>query len=142
MAKTILQTVAFRNTTPETLYNIYMDSKKHSQACGGKAKISSKPDSSFTAWDNYITGRTFQLVKNKMIVQSWRSGDFKATDLDSTFILQFEKKGNDTLVHMVHANVPQQAYAGIKSGWNDFYWKPWKNILQESNYSTNPNCLA
>ena len=116
MAKTILQTVVFKNTTPETLYGIYMDSKKHSQACGGKAKISLKTGSSFTAWEGYITGKTFQLVKGKMIVQSWRSGDFKTGDLDSTFILQFEKKGNDAVVHMVHANVPQQAYAGIKTG--------------------------
>lgn len=131
MAKTILQTVIFRNTAPEMLYDIYMDSKKHSKACGGEAKISSKIGSSFTAWDGYITGKTFQLVKGKMIVQSWRSGDFKANDLDSTFILQFEKKGKDALVHMVHANVPQQAYAGIKTGWDDFYWKPWKKYLSE-----------
>ena len=64
-----------------------------------------------------------------MIVQSWRSGDFKPGDLDSTFILQFEKKGKDTLIHMVHANVPDHAYKGIKSGWNDYYWKPWKKYL-------------
>ena len=131
MAKTILQTVIFKNTTPETLYGIYMDSGKHSKATGGKTKISAKIGSSYSAWDGYITGKTFQLVKGKMIVQSWRSGDFKTGDLDSTFILQFEKKGKDAIVHMVHANVPQHAYAGIKKGWDDFYWKPWKKYLTE-----------
>ena len=131
MAKTILQTVIFKNTKPETLYDIYMDSKKHSKATGGEAKISTKVGSSFSAWDGYITGKTFQLVKGKMIVQSWRSGDFKAGDLDSTFVLQFKKKGNDAILYMVHANVPNQAYTGIKTGWDDFYWKPWKKYLLE-----------
>lgn len=132
MAKTIFQAVIFKNTSPQTLYDIYLDSKKHSKACGGEAKISAKIGSSYSAWDGYITGKTFQLVKGKMIVQSWRSGDFKASDLDSTFILRFEKKGSDALVHMVHANVPQQAYAGIKTGWDDYYWKPWKKYLDNN----------
>ena len=130
MPKTILQTVIFKNTTPETLYDIYMDSKKHGKATGGTAKISSKIGSSYSTWDGYINGRTLHLIKGKMIVQSWRSNDFKTGDVDSVLILSFEKKGNDALVNMVHANVPDSEYAGLKSGWNDFYWKPWKKYLQ------------
>jgi len=49
MAKTICQTVAFKNTTPETLYSIYMDAKKHSEATGGAAKISTKIGSPYSA---------------------------------------------------------------------------------------------
>jgi hypothetical protein len=30
---------------------------------------------------------------------------------------------------MVHANVPDHQAAGVKSGWNDFYWTPWKKYL-------------
>jgi len=129
MAKTILQTVIFKNTAPETLYDIYMDSKKHSKAIGAGVKISSKAGSSYSAWDGYITGKTFQLAKGKMILQSWRSTDFKSGDLDSTLILQFEKKGSVALLHMVHANVPDHQAAGVKSGWNDYYWKLWKQYL-------------
>ncbi|MBI4945598.1 MAG: SRPBCC domain-containing protein [Bacteroidetes bacterium] len=131
MAKTILQTVVFKNTTPETLYDIYMDAKKHSKATRGKANISSKIGSWYSAWDGYISGKTFQLMKGKMILQSWRSSDFNSNDLDSTLILQFEKKGSAALLHMVHANVPNHQYAGVKTGWNDFYWKPWKKYLAE-----------
>ena len=129
MPKTILQSVTFKNTSPEILYGIYMDSKKHSEATGGAAKISSKIGSAYSAWDGYITGKTLQLVIGRMIVQSWRNPDFKAGDPDSTLILQFERKGSDALVHMVHANVPDSEYAGLKKGWNDFYWKPWKKYL-------------
>ena len=130
MSKTILQSVVFKNTSPEMLYEIYMDAKKHSKAIGGGAvKISTKTGSSYSAWDEYITGKTFQLIKGKLIVQSWRSTEFKMGDVDSTLILGFEKKGNDTVVNMVHANVPDHQYSQLKSGWNDFYWKPWKEYL-------------
>jgi hypothetical protein len=32
---------------------------------------------------------------------------------------------------MVHANIPKRYVKGIKSGWNDFYWKPWKVYLSK-----------
>ena len=28
-----------------------------------------------------------------------------------------------------NANVPDKEFEGIKKGWNDYYWKPWKNNL-------------
>jgi len=27
------------------------------------------------------------------------------------------------------ANVPDKEFEGIKKGWNDYYWKTWKNIF-------------
>ena len=130
MAKTICQTVVFKNTPPETLYAIYMDAEKHSNSIGGGAvKISAEPGSFYSSWDGYIIGKTLQLVKGKMIVQSWRSSEFKPDDLDSTLILWFEKKGNNAVVNMVHANIPDNQYRPLKGGWDDFYWKPWKKYL-------------
>jgi len=41
----------------------------------------------------------------------------------------FEQKGKDAIIHMTHANIPDKQVAGIKSGWNDYYWKPWKELL-------------
>lgn len=130
MSKTICQTVIFKNITPEALYGIYMDAKKHSKAIGGsKVSISAKAGSSYSAWDGYINGKTLELIKGKMIVQTWRSADFKSHDLDSTLILWFERKGRNTIVNMVHANVPDHQYYAVKAGWNTFYWKPWKKYL-------------
>lgn len=31
---------------------------------------------------------------------------------------------------MTHANIPEDTAAGIKSGWNEYYWKPWKKYLK------------
>ena len=129
MSKTIEQKVVFKNTTPRALYKLYMDAKLHGLVTGGVTKITAKAGSPFTACDNYITGKTLHLVKDELIVQTWRGKDWDKADPDSVFTLRFEKKGKDAVVFMVHAFVPDKEAKGITSGWNDFYWTPWKQHL-------------
>jgi activator of HSP90 ATPase len=129
MVKTIFQKVVFKNTTPKILYGIYMDAYKHSQAIGAPVKIINKVGESFTSHGKYIHGKNLQLVKDKLIVQSWRGSDWAKDEMDSTFILQFYQQGNDTLLIMSHANIPEKHFKGIKNGWNKYYWKPWKKYM-------------
>jgi len=129
MTKTITQKVVFKNTTTKALYNLYMDAKKHSLVTGGPAKITNKTGTAFSAHDGYIKGKNLQLIKDKLIVQTWKGADWAKTDLDSIFVLNLEQKGKDAIVHMTHANVPVKEAAGITSGWHDYYWKPWKQYL-------------
>jgi len=129
MVKTITQKVIFKNTKPAKLYDLYMDSDKHTAATGSPANIHRKPGQSFMAYDNYITGKNLQLIPDRLIVQTWRASDWENSDIDSTFILSFQKKGKDTILYMTHANVPKRQVDDLKQGWVDFYWKPWKNYL-------------
>ena len=131
MAKTIVQRVVFKNTPVATLYNTYMDAREHSVSVGVSAKIQNKERVRFSAHDNYVTGKNLQLIKHKLIVQSWRASDWSQSAVDSTFILSFEQRGNDGIINMVHANVPDKHFAGIKKGWDDYYWKPWKKYFAE-----------
>jgi hypothetical protein len=32
---------------------------------------------------------------------------------------------------MIHANVPEEEAEGIKKGWFDYYWKPWRNYIKK-----------
>lgn len=129
MAKTLIQKVVFKGISVATLYNTYIDAKEHSNTIGISVTIREKEGSKFKSDDGYITGKTFQLVKDKLIVQSWRASDWDKSDIDSTFILSFEQKGKDGILHMVHANLPDKHFAGIKDGWNTYYWKPWKKYF-------------
>ncbi len=131
MAKTILQTVLFKNTTASILYNFYMDAKQHSLVTGAPAKIQKKEGARFSAYGNYCFGKNLQLVPGKLIVQSWIANDWDMAEPESTFILLFEQKDNDAVVYMTHANVPEWQYKSIKQGWNEFYWKPWKQFLKK-----------
>ncbi len=98
--------VVFKNATPKDLYNLYMNEKKHSKATGGPAKITNKEGASFSVHDGYITGENLKIVKNQLIVQSWRGADWDKKDADSTLMIHLEPKGNDVVFHAVHSNVP------------------------------------
>jgi activator of HSP90 ATPase len=130
MPKTLNQKIIFKNQQVSRLYSMYLDSKEHTRLTGNnKAKISAKEGAAFSIYDGYSFGKNLQLVKNKLIVQSWRASDWNKTDIDSTLILSFEQKGKDAVINMVHANVPNNQAASLKEGWNDFYWKPWRECL-------------
>jgi activator of HSP90 ATPase len=129
MSKTITQKVLFKNTTPKVLYDLYMDAKKHSEVTGGKAVITKKEGAKFSAYNKYITGKNLQLIKDKLIVQSWRASDWQESDMDSTFILSFTQKGNDVVMEMVHANVPDEQAKSLTKGWDEYYWLLWKAAI-------------
>lgn len=132
MPVTISQKIIFKNVKPSTLYSMFLDSRHHSKLTGNNpAKTSAKEGAKFFAYGGHCFGKNLQLVKDKLIVQSWREDGWNKSVLDSTFILSFEQKKNDTLLTMVHANVPNNRAKGIKEGWTEYYWTPWKKYLSE-----------
>lgn len=130
MTNPIVQKVVFKNSTPKEIYDLYMDPKKHAAITGGSVTIQPKPGGKFSAWGGGLSGQFLQLIKDKMIVQSWRSDAFRNTDLDSTLVLQLYAKGKDTVLHLVHANVPEQDHEGVTDGWKTCYWLPMKEYLK------------
>jgi activator of HSP90 ATPase len=129
MAKHIAQKVTFKNAKPKALYDLYMNAKQHSHIAGSPVKISAKAGTPFSAHNGYITGSTVHTVKDKLIVQNWRGANWNPADPDSVFTIVFEPKGKDTVLHYVHAGVPEAQAEGVKKGWNEHYWKPWKQHL-------------
>jgi hypothetical protein len=129
MTKAIQQSVRFA-ASPRTLFEFYLDSKKHSAATGGKATMSRNVGGAFTAWNKMLRGRNLMIVSNRLIVQSWRSVNFKPGDADSILILGFSKAPGGGQVDLVHVNVPSQDHKGVSNGWPNYYWKPWKKYLK------------
>ena len=62
----------------DTLFHDWLSSKEHSAFTGGKAKVENKINGKFTAWDEYISGRTVEIVPGKktsnLIVSVKRQG--------------------------------------------------------------------
>src|ERR1700731_3299779 len=111
---TIIQKVVFKNTKIKQLYDLYMDAKLHGLITAGPVKISEKVGSSLNVFGGYITGKTLQIIKNKLIVQSWRGSDWSAKDKDSAFILSFEQKGKDAVLNVFHISLPDNKAAGLE----------------------------
>lgn len=129
MPKTIQHAVRF-SASPDQLFNIYMNSRKHSAAIAARAAISRKVGARFTAHDGWIRGKNLAIVPKRMIVQSWRGADWKKTDLDSILILAFSRAPGGGRIALVHANVPDKWHALIKRGWHTHYWNRWRVYLR------------
>jgi activator of HSP90 ATPase len=129
--KTIIHKVKFK-ASPKELFNLFLDSKKHSMATGGKAKVSAKVGGSFSAWDGYIRGKNLAIIPGRMITQAWRTSEFKNSDYDSILVLTFEKAPGGTLLTMAHTAVPDHKAPDFNSGWKKHYWNPIKKHLAKS----------
>ena len=67
MAKNVTQKVKFK-ATPEELYHLYMDPKKHAKAIGSKVSLQPKVGGRFSAF-GMLEGRFLLLEKGKKIVR-------------------------------------------------------------------------
>lgn len=130
MTKAIQQSVEFA-ASPETLYEMYVDSRRHSQATGQKARASRRVGAAFHAFEGNLRGKNLKIVPKMMIVQSWRSTDWPKTDADSILILTFSRTAKGGRVDLVHANVPEHDHKGVTEGWKKYYWEPWAAYIAE-----------
>jgi len=115
--------------SPDELFNIYLDSRRHGAAIDGRVSISRKVGARFTAFGGGLSGRTLLIVPNRMIVQSWRAETWKTSDPDSLLILLFSKAGKGGQIELIQANVPGHTHTLIKKGWSTHYWARWKRYL-------------
>jgi len=124
--KTIILSVKFKQS-PKKLYETYMNAKKHKAAIGSVAKtvVENKVGGRFNAY-LMLRGKFLQLVKNKVIVQTWRSRKWKKTDPDSILSITLHKLKKGTRLDLIHINVPDHDYLDIKKGWSTYYWAKWK----------------
>jgi activator of HSP90 ATPase len=120
----------FENATPAKLYELFMNSAKHTAATGMPAKISPKVGGKWSAFGGMILGKNLVLIPNRMIVQTWRSSEWKKTDPDSILVVTFEKSaGGGAQVELAHVGVPEYDRNGVMQGWVKYYWEPWKAYL-------------
>ena len=129
MTPIIQQSVRFR-TTPQALFDLYMDSKKHSRSTGAPAGISRKAGSKFSAFGKQLGGKTLHVVPGKQIVQFWRASHWKKDDW-SILVLSFSRVAGGAQIDLVHMGVPSYDQKGVRKGWPKYYWRPWKKYLSE-----------
>jgi activator of HSP90 ATPase len=129
MAKPIQQTVTLP-APARALYAMYLNPKTHRAITGGKVVISARRGSKFSAFDGMLWGRTLHTIPGRLIVQAWRSMNFKKGDVDSTLVLRFTPKGGSGRIDLVHVGVPAHDHRGVTQGWKKYYWGPWRKYLR------------
>jgi len=113
----------------EVLYASYLDAAKHAEITGAPVVISAEAGSAFSAFNGSIGGKTMAAIPSRLVVQSWRSINFNASDPDSTLILTFTPEGDGGRIDLVQLDVPEVDYEGVSEGWEKFYWGPWRRSL-------------
>lgn len=117
---------------PKVIYSAWLNSKEHSKMTGSKAKIYSKTNSNFSAWDGYITGKTTELKTDEKIVQQWRTTEFPEDAQDSILEIELSETNEGTKLIMVHKNIPEGQGESYKKGWEDFYFKPMEEYFKKN----------
>jgi len=124
----ITKAIYFPKVSPHEVYEILMDSKKHSKLTGDKAKISREVGGKFSTFGDYAGGVNLELIPDKKIVQSWRASDWPEDHFSKiTFILKSAKGG--TKLTFTQTGTPDEYFDSIKQGWEDYYWTPMKEML-------------
>jgi activator of HSP90 ATPase len=125
--KTIRQTATIRGATPHEIYETIMDSKKHSRLSGSRTTVGRRVGGPFRVGRD-LEGKNLALVKDKKIVQSWRSNDWpKGHYSRATFSLARTTGG--TRITFRQSGVPDKHYRSITSGWREYYWEPLKETF-------------
>lgn len=127
--KTIKQSVTFK-ATPHEIYEMLMDSKKHSKFTESGANISRKIGGKVSAYGGYIEGANIELIPDKKIVQKWRGSDWP-DDHYSIATFELKKVNGGTKLTFTQTDVPEQHYVSIRDGWIEHYWDKMKKMLEK-----------
>jgi activator of HSP90 ATPase len=114
----------------EVLFRMYLDESDHEAITGAPVKVGSTPGASFSAFGGALSGTILAIAVPHLIVQSWRSTDFKPTEPDSTLVLSFTPMGESGQIDLVHIHVPDHDFQAVTEGWEKFYWTPWREYLK------------
>ena len=114
----------------EALFDMYLDPVVHAAITGNPVQIGKETGAEFLAFNGALSGTILATVRPKLIVQSWRSTSFKGYDPDSTLILSFSAEGDEGRIDLVHLDVPDHDFEGVNTGWEKYYWTPWRNYLE------------
>lgn len=114
---------------PDELFDMYLDAGAHAAFTGFPVIIAARAGAPFRAFNDMLSGTMLHVAPKRLIVQTWRSAHWPASAIDSILTLSFWPENNGARIELVHANVPEEDFAGVSQGWEKYYWTPWRAYL-------------
>ena len=115
--------------TPDKLFDMYLDAEAHAAFTGLRVILEPHRGGVFEAFDGMLSGTILHVEPKTLIVQTWRSGNWPLTTMDSVLTLSFWPAEDGARIELVHVNVPEEDFAGVSQGWEKYYWTPWHDYL-------------
>ena len=123
----------FFEAQPEAVYQLMMDSKKHSAFTESEAIIDPRVNGKFTVFGSYCHGHNVALDPGKKIVQAWHFDEKDwPKDHFSICTFLFEKEENGTRLKFSQTEVPSASSDAIMNGWYEYYWEPMALYLSKN----------
>jgi activator of HSP90 ATPase len=117
------------NCKPAALYKVWLSSELHSEMIGSESEIDPEINGSFKIWDDYISGKTIELIPDKKIVQLWRTTEFSEEDQDSLLEIDLEEVDGKTKMTLKHSQIPDGQARDYKQGWTEYYFDQMKEYF-------------
>jgi activator of HSP90 ATPase len=114
---------------PDKLFDMYLDAEAHAAFTGLRVILEPHRGGVFEAFDGMLSGTILHVEPKTLIVQTWRSGNWPLTAMDSVLMLSFWPAEDGARIELVHVNVPEEDFAGVSQGWEKYYWTPWHDYL-------------
>lgn len=100
---------------------------------GASAVMQPVEGTEFSLWDGDITGINIEFEPGKKIVQEWyfENEEGVSPEEKSIVTIKLRSEGNSTDVELLHLNIPDEAFDNIADGWDRYYFKPLKELVEE-----------
>ncbi len=106
------------NAEPSDVYSALINPFTIELWSGYPAIMSEEPGSEFSLWEDDITGRNLEFIKDKKIVQEWCFGEQHEKSV-VTITIQPDRENCQVTVE--HTNIPDKDFAEIAEGWREYY---------------------
>ena len=100
---------------------------------GATAVMEPVAGTEFSLWDGDITGINLEFEVGKKIVQEWYFENEEGIQSEdkSLVTIKLHNEGSSTDVELLHINIPDEAFDNIVEGWDKYYFKPLKELVEE-----------
>ncbi len=94
---------------------------------GFPSLMSTEPGSEFSLFEGDIVGKNLDFKENELIRQQWY---FEGEKKDSIVTLRLKPEKNNTVIELVHENVPEEVYGEMIRGWETIYFNSLKRFFK------------
>jgi uncharacterized protein YndB with AHSA1/START domain len=94
---------------------------------GYPAEMSTEEGSEFSLFEREIVGKNLEFRKNSLIKQQWY---FEGEPLDSIVTISLKPEKDNTIVELVHENIPEEVYNEMVEGWKKNYFGSLKRFYK------------
>lgn len=108
--------IILENISPHFLFELFLDSEKHSKFTQQSSHISRKVNGKFSYFNGIIEGSIVQLTQDQKIVQKWRLQSWSPEHY-SFLILTFRGLKVGTKVIFQQQNIPNSSYQFLSTAW-------------------------